>query len=187
LNKLSRCPPVYEIDGATLSAALDHLATQPLPEPSQVFPWLHGLHPENAMQLAFFVNRKRSLRRIPKCLRAMTLVKVNGDLTRSVLKGAVLLDEVLAPPGWAFLEADPPDGFSVRNFHIQTAKLAPLSDIVVYGEGVDKLQLLDAAENLARAQLNWRKVYDPAQETPLFNTFVLSSKFSRHSFTHADI
>ncbi|KAL1979442.1 hypothetical protein VTN96DRAFT_5952 [Rasamsonia emersonii] len=176
-TKLSKSPPVYEIDAATLSAALDHLATQPLPEPNQVFPWLHGLHPENAMQLAFFVNRKRSLRRTPKCLRAITIISLNGDLTRSRLKGAVLLDEVLAPSGSTFVEADPPDGFSVRNFQIQTAKLAPLSDIVVYGDGVDKSQLLLAAEKLARAQANWRKVHEPAQETPLFNTFVLSSSF----------
>lgn len=53
-NKISHSPPVYSIDGATLVAALDHLATQPLPDPKQVFPWLHGLHPFNGVQSAFF-------------------------------------------------------------------------------------------------------------------------------------
>jgi dual specificity MAP kinase phosphatase len=131
------------------------------------------------MQLAFFVNRKRSLRRIPKCLRTMTLVSLDGDLTKSRLRGAVSLDEVLAPSGHEVIEADPPDGFSVRNFQIQTAKLAPLSDIVVYAEeGVDKSQLMAAAEKLATAQQYWRMKHDPAQEIPLFNTFVLSGETS---------
>lgn len=177
-KKLSKTPPVYSIDSDTLVAALDHLATQSLPDAKQVFPWLHGLHPDNAMQLAFFVNRKRSLRRIPKCLRALTLISLDGDLSKSRLRGAVALDEVLAPSGYDFIDADPPDGFSVRNFHIQTAKMAALSDIIIYAKkGASRAQLLDVAERLAIAQQNWRMRNDPAQETPLFNTFVLSGRW----------
>lgn len=176
-EKLSKSPPVYSIDATTLAAALDHLATHPLPEPRYVFPWLHGLHPENHLQLAFFVSRKRSLRRIPKCLKGLTIVKLGGDLTRARLKGAVPPEEVLALQGASFLQADPPEGFSVRNFHIQTAKLAPLSDIVIYGEdGVDRADLITLAERFAIAQEDWRIKHDPAPETPLFNTFVLSSE-----------
>lgn len=131
------------------------------------------------MQLAFFVNRKRSLRRVPKCLRSLTLVSLDGDLTKSRLRGAVSLDEILAPSGYEFIEADPADGFSVRNFHIQTAKLATVSDIIVYADnGTDESQLMDAAVRLATAQQHWRMKHDPAQETPLFNTFVLSGKSS---------
>jgi dual specificity MAP kinase phosphatase len=131
------------------------------------------------MQLAFFVNRKRSLRRPPKCLRALTLVSLDGDLAKSRLRGAVPLDEILAPSGYEFIEADPPDGFSVRNFQIQTAKLASLSDIVIYAEdGTPESQLTEAAERVATAQQHWRMKHDPAQETPLFNTFVLSGTSS---------
>jgi dual specificity MAP kinase phosphatase len=179
-KKLSKSPPVYSIDGATLAAALDHLATQALPDPKQVFPWLHGLHPFNGVQSAFFVNRRRSLRRIPKCLRALTLVSLDGDLTKSRLRGAVALDEILDHSGTEFIEADPVYGFSVRNFHIQTAKLAPLSDIVIYAErGTNPSHLLEAAQKVAFAQQNWRMKHDPAQEIPLFNTFILSGKLEQ--------
>lgn len=177
-EKLSKSPPIYSIDATTLAAAIDHLATHPLPEPRYIFPWLHGLHPENHLQLAFFVNRRPSRRRIPKCLKGLTIVKLGGDLTRARLKGAVPPEEVLASQGTAFIQADPREGFSVRNFHIQTAKLAPLSDIVIYGEdGVDRADLITLAERFAIAQEDWRIKHDPALETPLFNTFVLSSPF----------
>lgn len=65
-------PPVFSINGKQLAIALDDLATRPLPDPSKLFPWLHGLHPENQIQLSFFVSRRRTLRRIPKCLRSIT-------------------------------------------------------------------------------------------------------------------
>ncbi|KAL2221839.1 hypothetical protein M432DRAFT_600609 [Thermoascus aurantiacus ATCC 26904] len=187
-RQLCNSPPIYSIDISALAAALDHLARQPLPEPKQVFPWLHGLHPENHIQLAFFVNRKRSLRRPPKCWRGLTIVKAGGDLTKSRLKGAVSPEEVLAPSGTEFLQADPPEGFSVRNFQIQTAKLASLSDIVVYGEdGMGEMELISLAERFAIAQQDWRIKYDPGQETPLFNTFILSSTFREVEEKHPDL
>ncbi|OKL56283.1 hypothetical protein UA08_08468 [Talaromyces atroroseus] len=187
-KKLSKSPPVYSIDGATLAAALDHLATQPLPDPKQVFPWLHGIHPFNGVQSAFFVNRKRSLRRIPRCLRALTLVSLDGDLTKSRLRGAVALDEILDPSGSEFIDADPVYGFSVRNFHIQTAKLAPLSDIVIYARrDTNPSQLLEAAKKVAFAQQHWRMKHDPAQETPFFNTFILSESFEQIEQRYEDL
>lgn len=188
-KKLSKSPPVYSIDGATLAAALDHLATQPLPDPKQVFPWLHGLHPFNAVQSAFFVDRKRSLRRIPKCLRSLTLVSLEGDVaTKSRLRGAVALDEILDPSGSEFIDADPIYGFSVRNFHIQTAKLAPLSDVVIYaGKGTSTALLMEAAQRVAIAQQNWRMKHGLAQETPLFNTFILSDSFEEIEQRYEDL
>ncbi|KAE8352639.1 hypothetical protein BDV28DRAFT_122414 [Aspergillus coremiiformis] len=177
--QLSNSPALYSIDAVTLASALDHWASQPLPDPSKVFPWLHGLHPENSLQLGFFTNRKRSLRRTPRVWRGITILKVGGDLTTARLKGAVSLDEVLAPSTTDFLAVDPREGFSVRNFQIQTGKLAPLSDVVVYGEdGVTRKQLLDVAGRVATAQHRWRVKNDLDQVLPDYNTFVLSSTFS---------
>lgn len=167
-------PPVYSVDGDQLAAALDEAASRQLPEPNKVFPWLHGLHPDNQIQLAFFVPRRRTLRRVPKCLRNIIIVKVGGELTGSRIKGAVAPNEILC--GSTFLEADPPMGFSVRNFHIQTAKLAPVSDIIVYGEdGVKPAQLLSLAKQVSSAQESWRQRFDPGEELRLANTFILSS------------
>jgi dual specificity MAP kinase phosphatase len=175
---MSRFPPVYTIDIESLAATLDHWASQPLPDPSQVFPWLHGLHPRNRLQLGFFTNRKRSLRQAPKCWRGITIVKVGGDLAVSRLKGAVAPTEVLAPSGLEFLFPDPPEGFSVRNFQIQTAKLAALSDIIVYGDDeANQNDVLDIAARIATAQHDWKMKNDPKRLVPEFNTFILTSAF----------
>ncbi|PYI11168.1 hypothetical protein BO78DRAFT_163608 [Aspergillus sclerotiicarbonarius CBS 121057] len=171
--------PLYSIDLKTLTASLEYLASQPLPDPSLVFPWLHGLHPENHLQVGFFTNRRRSLRRTPKCWRGITIVKVGGDLSTARIKGAVSPNEILVPSGVEFLPVDPREGFSVRNFQIQTAKLAPLSDIVIYGEeGVQKREILDIAGRVATAQHNWRVKNDPDHSFPTYNTFVLACPFS---------
>ncbi|KAL4935092.1 hypothetical protein BDV06DRAFT_207663, partial [Aspergillus oleicola] len=144
--KISDSPPLYSIEIEILEAAVKHCSSQPLPDPNLMFPWLHGLHPENQLQVGFFTNRRRSLRRTPKCFRGLTIVKVGGDLSTSRLKGAVTPDEILAPSGLEFLAVDAREGFSVRNFQIQTAKVAPLSDVIVYGEdGVTAKQLLEVA------------------------------------------
>ncbi|OJJ50916.1 hypothetical protein ASPZODRAFT_285558 [Penicilliopsis zonata CBS 506.65] len=170
--------PVYSIDAETLRAAVDLHASQPLPDPSLMFPWLHGLHPENQIQLAFFVHRRRSLRRSPKCWRGITIVKAGGNLATARLKGAIAPEEILTPSGIDFLIADPPQGFSVRNFQIQTAKLAPMSDIVVYGgDDVSQKDILTLAEQIAIAQQNWRIKFDGDREVPLYNTFVVSNSF----------
>jgi len=175
------CPPapnIYAIDAETLSSALDHMASQPLPDPSQMFPWLHGLHPDNHLQLGFFsCRKKKTLRRAPKCWRGITVVKMGGDLSKARLKGAVSPNEVISPSS-RFLMADPPEGFSVRNFQIQTAKLAAMSDIVVYAEdGASKSELLALAEDFAMAQQAWRMKNDFMQERPAYNTFVVTSSF----------
>lgn len=101
-------------------------------------------------------------------------MKFGGNLANSVIKGAVAHNEILH--GSKFLKADPLNGFSVRNFQIQTAKLAPVSDIVVYGaEGAKPDQLLTLAKQISSAQERWRQRFDPGEEFRLVNTFVLSS------------
>ncbi|KAM4066962.1 dual specificity phosphatase, catalytic domain-containing protein [Hirsutella rhossiliensis] len=123
----------------------------------------------------FFMGRRRSPRRTPSCLRGVTLVKANGDLSTGRLKGAVAPDEFLrrAPPA-GFIEADPTDGFSVRNFQIQPAKMAFTSDIVVYGD--DPTEVHKAAWDISAAQVQWRELHAArGQVLPEYNTFVCTS------------
>ncbi|RMY46125.1 hypothetical protein D0864_15312, partial [Hortaea werneckii] len=187
-DKITNEPPIYSISAEKLSQAIDHLATQPLPAAEQVFPWLHGLHPENQLQLAFFTARKKSLRRTPKCLRGLTIVKAGGDLSHSRLKGAIAADEILCPakPGrdrkseeGEFLDVDPKDGFSVRNFHIQTCKMATVSDLVVYRDyQTPREEAERLARRLARAQAAWqRKTDGSAFGGRMFNTFIVSDEY----------
>ena len=178
-EKVVDSPSVYAIDAYTLANALNHVASQPLPEAKQVFPWLHGLHPENQVQLAFFIARRKALRKTPKCIRGITLIKA-GDLTSSRLKGSLAPEEIFpcASADATFLPVDPKEGFSVRNFQIQAAKLAMVSDMVIYGdEDTSQKALHKLATRCARAQRAYRESCDPSGQDALeFNTFVVSSK-----------
>lgn len=177
----------YEITADQVAQALDFVARQPLPPPSLVFPWLHGLHPNNQLQRTFFMGRRRSPRRTPPCLRGVTLVKANGDLSSGRLKGAVAPDEFLrrGPPS-EFVEADPPDGFSVRNFQIQPAKMAFTSDIVVYGD--DPAEVRRIAWDVAAAQVQWRELHaTQGQALPEYNTFVCTCTVKDFEENHFEI
>ena len=162
-KKVHEDPPVFAIDAGTLAAAERQIATTPLPDPKLVFPWLHGLHPENQIQLAFFMARRRNIRKTPAGIRGLTIVKAGSDLTKSKLKGAILADEILAPAGpreSSFPDMDPRDGFSVRNFQIQAAKLATISDIIVYKDDkTSEAVLFNVAKKISSAQRRYRETF----------------------------
>ena len=161
-------------------------------DPTHVFPWLHGLHAENHVQLAFFVARKKSLRRVPKVLRSITILKAGGDLSRARIRGAIAPDEVLSlcdDSGKGFIESDPREGFSVRNFHIQTTKLAQVSDIIVYGDdNTDTRIIKSVAERTAAVQRRWRKGLEACgQYCETFNTFVLTDSIETLEKAHPEL
>jgi len=179
-TRYSEDPPVYTITADRMAEALEHMATQPLPNPEQVFPWMHGLHPENQIQLAFFASRRKSVRKVPRCLRGITIVKTGGNLSVSKLKGAIAPNELLESPSSdapTFIECDPKDGFSVRNFQIQACKLAMVSDIIVYGDLKTRpTETVALAQKISKAQ----REYEDRNGFPrhLFNTFMLSDSFN---------
>ncbi|KAF1955713.1 dual specificity protein phosphatase-like protein PPS1 [Byssothecium circinans] len=187
-NEFCTDPPLFTINADRMADALEHMATQPLPNPDQVFPWLHGLHPDNQIQLAFFANRRKSVRKVPRCLRSITIVKTGGNLSSSKLKGAIAPDELLAPTSDEdkFIECDPKDGFSVRNFQIQACKLAMVSDIIVYGD--DKTNPSDTitlAKRISRAQREYEERNRLSQG--MFNTFLLNDSFGHVQKTYPDL
>lgn len=174
-SQISVDPPVYKITADCMAEALEHIATQPLPNPEQVFPWMHGLHDENHIQLAFFSSRRKSVRKVPRCIRSIAIVKSGGNLLSSKLKGAIAPDEILecvSDDAPQFIECDPKDGFSVRNFQIQACKLATVSDIIVYGDHKTSLDhTINIAQKISRAQRHHEESngFPPYR----FNTFVL--------------
>ena len=179
---------VYEIDASGVAAALDHTARQPIPEASSVFPFLHGLHPCNQIQQSFFIARRRTLRKTPRCLRGITLVKAGGDLSRSRLKGALAPEDFLETEAESptFKDSDPREGFSVRNFQIQAAKCAMTSDIIVYGD--NKNEILRCAQDIATAQESWAdEQADQGHEVPHYSTFACSSSFDEFEKRHPDL
>lgn len=179
---------VYQINATEVVAALDFSARQPLPDSNLVFPWLHGLHPHNTVQQTFFQSRKRVLRKTPSCLRGVTIVKADGELNNCRLKGAIAPQEILLPGAQPaeFLQVDPREGFSVRNFQIQSAKLALVSDVIVYGDDEDLVQ--EVAFDIASAQKLWRDSHEAQRHSlPWYNTFVCTSKFSEFEEKHPEI
>ncbi|KAI1461028.1 hypothetical protein F4805DRAFT_453965 [Annulohypoxylon moriforme] len=174
---------LYKIHPADIAASLDHLSKQPLPEPSQVFPWFHGLHPCNQIQQTFFSTRSKPMRQIPSCLRGITVVKADGDLLTSRLKGAIAPNEFMNPcADGEFIEVDPKQGFSVRNFQIQAAKTAITSDIIVYGEDAGLVRKL--GWEIASAQSKWRRKHETL---PKYNTFICVSPFKDFEKKHSEI
>ncbi|KAF2861840.1 hypothetical protein K470DRAFT_214335 [Piedraia hortae CBS 480.64] len=166
--KICSDPPVYSISADALSQAIEHLAAQPLPPSQQVFPWLHGLHRNNRLQMAFFAANEVNP---PTCLRGLTLVKTGGDLSHSKLKGAVDPLSILVPGAECFRDADPRCGFGLRNFHIQLCKMAAISDIIVYhDELTPRANAERLAHRIARAQA--------AQKNSGFNTFLVSDSWT---------
>lgn len=184
----SRDPPVWMISAEKMAQALHHISTQPLPYPEQVFPWLHGLHAENQIQLAFFVQRRKSVRKVPRCIRGITVVKTGGDLSSSKIKGAIAPEELLhiSEDSAAFLECDPRDGFSVRNFQIQACKMAMVSDIIVYGDSkTNEKDTIALAKRISKAQ----RAYEASHglERGLFNTFILCDPFEHLESHYPDL
>ncbi|KAF3915198.1 hypothetical protein ABW20_dc0106798 [Dactylellina cionopaga] len=185
-------PPIFSIDAATAAAAMHQAACQPLPSAETVFPWLHGLHSENTVQLTFFNARRKINQRTPSCWRGVTVVKAGRALDTSKLRGAIHPAEILPTTSGCqgFLEADPREGFCVRNFHIQTAKLATVSDIIVYGDDrTSKETVKSIARRIAQAQVKYRSMFmkHPDLEYPQYNTFVVSSSFAEFEQNHSEL
>ncbi|PFH55484.1 hypothetical protein XA68_18190 [Ophiocordyceps unilateralis] len=101
------------------------------------------------------------------------------------LKGAVAPDEFMrrSTGSAEFIEADPVDGFSVRNFHIQTAKVAFTSDLVVYGD--DPVEARRVSMDIAAAQCQWREQHESqGYLLPHYNTFLCTSTIREFEDTH---
>lgn len=178
---------IYELGAADVASAVDFASHQPLPPPPLVFPWLHGLHPHNHIQQAYFTARRRAFRKLPSCLRAVTLVKADGDIDVSRLKGAIGPEEILQPGSEAnFVDPDPREGFSIRNFHIQPAKISLLSDIIVYGE--DEALAHNVAWDIAAARHRWHESQlASGSSVPVYNTFVCTSPFAAFERNHPEL
>lgn len=176
---------------AQLAAVFRYYFNQKLPRTAQMFPWLHGIHPDNFAQKRYFCRDNRMSsddeietdaqcdpsrlsyrspsqgKDIPRFLMCVS-PSDNPPLVRNTVRPSEILhhidisrDEVtrflehvlalvfpaadttamldtVVADSYAvkhlpvFLNLDPSLGVSLRNFHIQVAKLTVCSDMVVY-------------------------------------------------------
>ena len=119
-------------------------------------------------------------------------MKAGGDLSRARLKGAVAPEEILSLSDnndKGFLDCDPKEGFSVRNFAIQTAKLAQVSDIVIYGDdSTDQRIIKSVAERTASVQRKWKKHLEACGQCPeTYHTYVLTNSFEEIERDHLEL
>lgn len=193
------------ISASTLANAIDNHYASPLPEVDKVFPWLHGVHPTNISQRAFldplkrFRDRPFTVHKLlsepiqsPIAARGLMLIKVGDvDNKHGSLVGSVTPEEILEKtqdnedtfePNFLFL--DPDEGISLRNFYIQVAKWACISDIVVYspnfncnddGGNVHKL-VVELAKTIVDAQKNYRTQHP---YIPEFKTFLVDDNMDQ--------
>ncbi len=123
------------------------------------------------------------MRRTPVCFRGICVVKAGKDLSTAKLKGAILSNEILPmnPITQGFLNLDPREGYSARNFHIQVAKFAGLCDMIVYGDDeTDPEEVLKLAKRISTAQKYYREKCqtNAVRDFPKYSTFVVKSKYS---------
>ncbi|KAB8294140.1 hypothetical protein EYC80_009585 [Monilinia laxa] len=146
------------------SAALEHLAGQPLPDPSQVFPWFHAA--------ADFTQNPEVHSGYNHCQGRWRF-----DLFPTERRHHTPDEFLQFGAKTEFQEVDPKEGFSVRNFQIQPAKSAMVSDIIVYGE--DPLIVEGVAREIAAAQQLIREAHvNQGHELSQYNTFICTSPFS---------
>ncbi|KAK9376853.1 uncharacterized protein V1513DRAFT_218184 [Lipomyces chichibuensis] len=184
---ISTSPPVRGLRASQLADALSYAAHQPLPHAQHVFPWLHGLHPENELQLTFLDPSLSHVKGCPSTFRNITLVKL-GSLGSCKLQGTVSHKEFLPDVSSGqegFLNLDPVRGVGLRNFDIQVAKIATLSDIVVYSKkGQPTDGLLGLAKRISQAQLYHRSI---TPGCPEFNTFIVLDPFEVFEQQYPDL
>lgn len=146
-NVFSNEPLVYSITPDQYAEVENRYSTTPLPS-DVLFPWLHGVDGRSYQQNLFFGVRRSMVPRH----RGLTLVHADESEPYTCrLINAVLPSEILTPEG-AFLNITERETYiNLRNFKIQVSRYATISDIVVYGQGADKVaQTIAAAQQCLR-------------------------------------
>ncbi|KAH8547651.1 hypothetical protein BGW37DRAFT_432199 [Umbelopsis sp. PMI_123] len=184
--------PIYAINAEQYNRLQDTYFTTPLPN-DILFPWLHGVDGRSYQQCLFFGIRQ--------CLvpvhRGLTLVHADEVFSnQNRLVGSVLPNEILSTgENPDFLDTTESElGINLRNFRIQVARYATISDIVVYGTGaIDVARKISAAQNKIKAQrqeqLKTAKQQNGNRPLPSVNdldyrTFVIIDPFNTFEQTY---
>ena len=183
-------PGVRAISADQLKSLLDMQRHQPLTPGDDIFPYLHGVTRDNPVQWAFFCE-SQNLKEVgpPRQHRSVLIIHANaeaGDNYPGRLVGSFKADSILGP-GVEFLHTQPPTGITLRNFNIQPAKMAVISDIVVYDHqraGVTSRAALEVAERAVLAQ-RWARQQWPY--LPAYSTCILTDSWDDVEKRHPEL
>lgn len=162
--------PIYRISSDQYASLYQQYITTPLPNASQLFPWLHGVDGHSYQQNLYFGVR----RCLPPRYRGLMVVHSQqqqedhevdmdgaiGDENDSgifqvrrsrLLRDAISVKELVDSSTDTFYDYKD-STVNLRNFQIQALRFASISDLVVYGRDA-----LETAKSLAKAQLHLRK------------------------------
>ncbi|KAJ2959200.1 hypothetical protein NQZ79_g5272 [Umbelopsis isabellina] len=188
--------PIYAITADQYNHIQNTYFATPLPN-DILFPWLHGVSGRSYQQCLFFGIRQ--------CLvpvhRGLTIVHADAAFpNESRLVGSVLPSEILACNGDSsdFLDTTETElGINLRNFRIQVARYATISDIVVYGSGaIDVARRISAAQQRIKAQRQeqLKSIKQQNGNRPLqavndldYRTFVVIEPFETFEQKHIDL
>ncbi|RIA98714.1 hypothetical protein C1645_749074 [Glomus cerebriforme] len=174
-------PPIRALSGSQYYLIHEAYHSSPLPN-DILFPWLHGVDGTSPAQNSFF-----GIQESPVPLhRGVTVVQAEEQTSKCLLVGSVYPSDIFNPPILndgdhschelrTFLKMNDSEGINLRNFKIQVAKYATLSDIVVYGENGLNDSVLEIAKQAAWAQQALR------EENPNgidYEVFVILDSFS---------
>ncbi|CAG8738161.1 5879_t:CDS:2, partial [Acaulospora morrowiae] len=153
-------PPIRALTASQYYLIHEAYYSTPLPN-NILFPWLHGVDGTNLQQNKFFDIHECS---VPEH-RGVTVVQAEEGTLKCQLVGSVYPSDILGQNCTedgqtvrGFLKVSDGEGINLRNFKIQVAKYATLSDIIVYGEdGGLSENVLEIAKQAAWAQQIFRK------------------------------
>ncbi|KAI8388715.1 protein-tyrosine phosphatase-like protein [Radiomyces spectabilis] len=146
-QSLATDPLVFSISAEQYNDIQDIYATCPLPN-DILFPWLHGVDGRSYQQNLFF----RIRRSLVPLHRGLLLVHADEAYPHHRrLVQSVLPSEILDITRTAFFQHEVEQGINLRNFKIQVARYATISDIVVYGAEAEQV-----AKQISQAQASLR-------------------------------
>lgn len=236
---------VRTISPTRLSTVFQWYFNKPLPPTNEMFPWLHGLHPENFTQRSFFVFQQMAHTQDAEATsnidfnmhfarpeNARFLISIDADMDtcpeKHVIHNSIGLDEVLKKIEFSrrevektilsfvlqifgdsfsaktleslattitsdcfitgfmpeFLNLDPDRGISLRNFHIQVAKLARCADFVVYASPKAQAEGRSKAASVARL-LRLAQVVDERTNPKKYSVFLLQPQEASEAVENA--
>lgn len=160
--------PIYRISSEQYASLYQQYIKTPLPNASQLFPWLHGVDGHSYQQNLYFGVR----RCLPPRYRGLMVVhsqqqqedhEIDMDdhdendsgifqvRQSRLLRDAISVKELVDSSTDTFYNHKDTT-VNLRNFQIQALRFASISDLVVYGRDA-----METAKSLARAQLHLRK------------------------------
>ncbi|CCH46643.1 Dual specificity protein phosphatase [Wickerhamomyces ciferrii] len=149
---------IYGLTTPQLNKILDDWFTNPLPNVSTLFPYLHGAISQ--VQCEFLEMNPESISFIPK-VRYLLIIKSNDVDNCCLIKSTVMMNDLTIEP---LVTKD--KSINLRNYSCQVSLLSKISDFIIYSEDND----MDSNLTLAKKLRDFQKTIGKSND---YNTYIL--------------